>query len=196
MAKYERRQRPGVMLYHDDLAYLSVFDAVEVKQIICFFAEASQALAAGVEMPPMPDLNGAAAITCQNMLEKLLRDHGKYKSTCENRSNASKNTKGDLSQPKLDEVNNGTLTELNLTELSVTERNVGQLARAPTIEEIKRYCSEQGIKTDERHFFDYYSARGWANIADWKAALRSWTARDQQYGRQPQQEEPRLQRLF
>jgi len=121
MAKYERRQRPGVMLYHDDLAYLSVFDAVEVKEIICFFTEASKALAAGEVAPPLPELSGVAAITCRNMLEKLMRDHGKYQNTCEKRSNSSKETKGDLSQLKQDQVDNGTLTELNLT---LTERNV------------------------------------------------------------------------
>lgn len=198
MAKYEHRQRPGVMLYHDDLMYLSVFDALEVKNIVCFLTAASQALATGADVPPVPELSGAVAITCRNMLEKLVRDHSKYQSTCKKRSNAPKGAKGDLSQPKSDEVGNGTLTELNVTELNVTERNVGQLARAPTIEEIKRYCSEQGIKTDEQHFFDYYSARDWASIADWKAALRNWAARDQQYGRQhrPTREEPRLPRLF
>ena len=124
MAKYERRQRPGVMLYHDDLAYLSVFDAVEVKEIICFFTEASKALATGEAVPPLPELSGAAAITCRNMLEKLIRDHGKYQNTCEKRSNSSNDTKGDLSRLKQDEVDNGTLTELNL---ALTERNVAEV---------------------------------------------------------------------
>lgn len=121
MAKYERRQRPGIMLYHDDLAYLAVFEAAEVKAIVCFFSVASKALAAGEVVPPLPELSGAAAITCRNMLEKLMRDHGKYQNTCEKRSNSSKETKGDLSQLKQDKVDNGTLTELNLT---LTERNV------------------------------------------------------------------------
>lgn len=121
MAKYERRQRPGVMLYHDDLAYLTVFDPAEVKEIVCFLAEASRALAAGADIPPLPGLSGAAAITCKNMQEKLMRDHGKYQSTCEKRSNSSKETKGDLSQIQQDEVGNGTLTERNLP---LTERNV------------------------------------------------------------------------
>ena len=124
MAKYERRKRPGVMLYHDDLAYLSVFDAVEVKEIICFFTEASKALATGEAVPPLPELSGAAAITCRNMLEKLIRDHGKYQNTCEKRSNSSNDTKGDLSRLKQDEVDNGTLTELNL---ALTERNVAEV---------------------------------------------------------------------
>lgn len=121
MAKYERRQRQGLMLYHDELAYLAVFDPVEVKEIVCFLTAASQALASGADIPPMPDLNGAAAITCGNMLEKLVRDHGQYQITCEKRRNMSMKTKGDLSQLKQDEVDNGTLTERNVT---VTERNV------------------------------------------------------------------------
>lgn len=76
MAKYERRQRQGLMLYHDELAYLSVFDPVEVKAIVCYLAEASQALASGADVPAMPELGGAAAITCRNLQEKLMRDHG------------------------------------------------------------------------------------------------------------------------
>lgn len=105
------------MLYHDDLAYLSVLDAVEVKEIVCFLAEASQSLASGTVVPQVPALNGAAAITRRNMLEKLLRDHGKYQATCDKRRNSSK---GDLSQLKHDEVDNDTLTERNET---VTERS-------------------------------------------------------------------------
>lgn len=109
------------MLYHDDLAYLSVFDAVEVKEIVCFLADASQALASGADIPQIPALNGATAITCRNMLEKLLRDHGKYQATCDKRSNSSK---VDLSQLKHGDVDNNTLTERNVT---VTECNVAEV---------------------------------------------------------------------
>lgn len=115
MAKYERRQRPGVMLYHDDLAYMTVFDPVEVKEIVCFLAEASKALASGEDIPAMPELGGAAAITCRNLLEKLMRDDGKYQSTCEKRSKASGKKKGDLSHLQQAEGDNGTLTKLNVT---------------------------------------------------------------------------------
>ena len=144
MAKYERRQRQGLMLYHDDLAYLTVFDAVEVKEIVCFLASASYALAVGGEVQAMPQLPGAAAVTCRNMLEKLKRDHGNYQETCDKRGNMHKGTKGDSCQLKQAEVDIGTLTERNVT---VTERNVAEEAaksddRDPLTvsdEEVKQY---------------------------------------------------------
>ena len=117
MAQYVRRKRPGIMFYHDELSYMPVLEAEEVKRIICFMGAASQALVDGETLPELPDLSGAAGITCQNMLAKLLRDNAKYQTTCEKRSNA----KGDLSRLKVEEVDSGTLTERNVT---VTEHNV------------------------------------------------------------------------
>lgn len=52
----------------------------------------------------------------------------------------------------------------------------------PTIEEICSYISEKGLAISAERFFDYYQANGWRvgknTMKDWRAACRSWAARD------------------
>ena len=49
---------------------------------------------------------------------------------------------------------------------------------APTLEEVKEYCSERKNNVDAERFIDYYTANGWKvgknPMKDWKAAVRSW----------------------
>ena len=48
----------------------------------------------------------------------------------------------------------------------------------PTIEEIKSYCNEKGIKIDAERFYYYHDARGWMmgkyKMKNWKSAVRTW----------------------
>ena len=44
----------------------------------------------------------------------------------------------------------------------------------PTIEEIVDYCEGRHNNVNPQLFFDYYEARGWRNIVDWKALVRVW----------------------
>lgn len=48
----------------------------------------------------------------------------------------------------------------------------------PTIEEIKAYCKEKGIKIDAERFYYYHDARGWMmgkyKMKNWKSAVRTW----------------------
>ena len=48
----------------------------------------------------------------------------------------------------------------------------------PTIEEIKKYCSERKNNVDAETFFDFYESKGWvvgkSSMKDWKAAIRTW----------------------
>ena len=67
--------------------------------------------------------------------------------------------------------------------------------KAPTVEEVKEYCTERGNNIDAQHFIDYYSARGWMlgknHIKDWKACIRTWERNDsfkpQKHNEQPEQ---------
>lgn len=56
----------------------------------------------------------------------------------------------------------------------------------PSIEEIKAYCIERKNKVDAENFFDFYQAKGWKigsnPMKDWKAAVRTWERRDNNYG--------------
>lgn len=48
----------------------------------------------------------------------------------------------------------------------------------PTVEEVRTYCTERNNGIDAQHFVDWYQARGWKNIKDWKACVRTWEKRD------------------
>ncbi len=50
---------------------------------------------------------------------------------------------------------------------------------APTLDEVKAYCSERNNSVDAERFYDYYSTNGWVQgkgkpIKDWKACVRTW----------------------
>ena len=53
---------------------------------------------------------------------------------------------------------------------------------APTIEEVKEYCSERKNGVDAERFVNYYTANGWKvgknPMKDWRAAVRSWERND------------------
>ena len=53
---------------------------------------------------------------------------------------------------------------------------------APTLEEVKEYCSERKNNVDAERFINYYTANGWKvgknPMKDWKAAVRSWERND------------------
>lgn len=88
------------------------------------------------------------------------------------------------------------ITEPNLTEHSVTERDGGASCKAPpadkppktrafvppSVEEVRAYCLERGNNIDPQYFVDYYEARGWMigknKMKDWRAAMRTWEQRN------------------
>ena len=67
--------------------------------------------------------------------------------------------------------------ELDSNILSSKE-SVGRAFRPPTLEEVRKYCSERNNGIDPQHFIDYYSSNGWrvgkSSMKDWKAAVRNW----------------------
>ena len=44
----------------------------------------------------------------------------------------------------------------------------------PTIDEIKDYCLERKNNIDAEHFFNFYEARAWKDIKNWKACVITW----------------------
>ena len=69
------------------------------------------------------------------------------------------------------------------------EESEGQKKRKrftpPTVEEVRAYCQERNNGIDPQRFVDFYTANGWAQgrgkpIKDWRAAARTWEARDKQ----------------
>ena len=73
------------------------------------------------------------------------------------------------------------------TQVRIGKVSIGKVSKdieprkrftAPTLEEVKEYCSERKNNVDAERFIDYYTANGWKvgknPMKDWKAAVRSW----------------------
>lgn len=76
-------------------------------------------------------------------------------------------------------------TNQSKTKESNTEREKRKRFTPPSVEEVRAYCQERRNGIDPDAFVDYYTARGWKYgqgkpVADWKAAVRTWEARDKQ----------------
>lgn len=67
--------------------------------------------------------------------------------------------------------------ELEIRERENKERNTHSHFVPPTVEEVYLYCEERHNGIDPQRFVDYYSARGWKHITDWKAQIRVWESR-------------------
>ena len=105
MGKYERRTRPGWMLYHENLPMLEALPPEDVKALIVALMRYSIALA---NDEPPPDFSIVASpmvqAICLLIAPKIERDDSLYKTKCErsalNRSR-QKVTAVDHGQPKL-----------------------------------------------------------------------------------------------
>lgn len=57
----------------------------------------------------------------------------------------------------------------------------------PTVDEVRAYCTEKGYALDADRFVDYYTSNGWKvgknHMKDWKAAVRSWSRKEQPCGK-------------
>lgn len=60
--------------------------------------------------------------------------------------------------------------------------NKPNIFKKPTLEEVKKYCSERNNNIDAEYFIDHYNSNGWKvgknPMKDWKAAIRTWERRD------------------
>jgi len=52
----------------------------------------------------------------------------------------------------------------------------------PTVEEIREYCQERRNRIVAERFYDWNESKGWKvgnqSMRDWKAAVRTWEAKD------------------
>lgn len=58
--------------------------------------------------------------------------------------------------------------------------------RPPTPDEVSAYANERGTPVDAARFCDFYGSKGWkvgsSPMRDWRAAVRTWAARDGRKG--------------
>ncbi len=57
----------------------------------------------------------------------------------------------------------------------------------PTLEDVAAYCRERGNGIDPQQFINHYTSNGWKvgknPMKDWKAAVRSWSRKEQPRGK-------------
>lgn len=57
-------------------------------------------------------------------------------------------------------------------------KNVKNIFRPPTVEDVKAYCIERNNGIDAESFVSFYESKGWMigknKMKDWKAAVRTW----------------------
>ena len=63
------------------------------------------------------------------------------------------------------------------TKRESKERKSHSLFEPPTVEEVYYYCEGRHNGIDAQRFVDYYTARGWKNVTDWKAQVRVWESK-------------------
>ena len=110
MGKYERRTRPGWVVYHENLPMLEALPPEDVKALVVALTRYSIALAN--DEPPQNFSSVASPMAqamCQIMAAKIDRDSEKYRDTAEKRSR--KATKADLSQPQSPKADTSQVTK-------------------------------------------------------------------------------------
>lgn len=82
-----------------------------------------------------------------------------------------------------------TLSSERVTEKASTASTASEaIFLAPTLKEIQEYGSKRNAAVDPEVFFDYYQARQWEGIKDWKAQFRVWEKREKpKESKQPQE---------
>lgn len=81
-------------------------------------------------------------------------------------------------------VSKGKLSEDKISE----EKTIKKIFTPPTIKEVTEYSISIGFKSlNAQHWIDFYTAKGWMigknKMKDWKAAVRTWQRKDDDYGK-------------
>lgn len=148
MGKYERRTRPGWMLYHENLPMLEALPPEDVKALIIALTRYSIALA---NDEPPPNFSSVASpmaqAMCLTLAPRIEKDSDAYKSKCEkgalNRSK-QKSTAVGHGQLELTKADGSRVIERNSSELNVTHLNGTELndtsAERSRVEAERNFC--------------------------------------------------------
>lgn len=133
-----------------------------------------------------PELRGNERILFPAMRGKIDRDRKRYEDTCQkNRENVLR---------RYTTVHDGIQTHTNSTnieekekeedkkEKSIKEKSGPSRFSPPSLSEVAAYCRERNNDVDPQRFVDFYESKGWFvgknKMKDWKAAVRTWEAKD------------------
>ncbi len=87
--------------------------------------------------------------------------------------------RGDAAQPvHPTEPQAGKVDKEKQSESVTPASKTAKRFKAPTLEEVRTYCTERGNHVDPQRFVNYYQANGWKvgknGMKDWRAAVRTW----------------------
>ena len=84
-------------------------------------------------------------------------------------------------------VNDNVNVNVNVNDIKEKSNNINIITKKekfkkPTIEEINAYCRERNNSISGEQFFNFYESKGWRvgnqAMKDWKAAVRTWEAKE------------------
>ncbi|CAA7196837.1 hypothetical protein CHRY9293_02904 [Chryseobacterium potabilaquae] len=88
-------------------------------------------------------------------------------------------------------------SEKNSKELSTESEERKKVAqkkekfKPPSVQEVQQYCNERKNGIPAYSFIDFYQSKGWKvgnqPMKDWKAAVRTWEAKNKQHGKSTHQ---------
>lgn len=68
--------------------------------------------------------------------------------------------------------------DISLTNVSSISKEISGRFKAPSVDEVRAYCSERNNGVDPEAFCDFYESKGWkvgnTPMKDWQAAVRTW----------------------
>ena len=130
------------------------------------------------------ELTGREAVAFDFIAYDIEQSKKAYAERCRTNAENGK-TGGRPKKRELSEKPNGfTKTKTETNPPNGGEKRLSRF-RPPTREEIAAYCAERGNNLDAGRIFDHYESNGWMvgknKMRDWKAAVRGWEGREQQF---------------
>lgn len=155
---------------------------------------------AGGQEPP--EMSSEARVAFAFFRVQLDMDAQKYEEICRKRAEAGRaggRPRKDENQMVFEKANgffeNQTKAKKpdndNDNDLEKPPTNVGVKKKTerfcpPTVDDVKGYCDEKGLKVDAERFVDFYGSKGWkvgnSPMKDWRAAVRNWARQDKERG--------------
>jgi len=135
----------------------------------------------------LPELDFGLKMATTPFINQFQRDEDIYKKTCEARKEAGslggKQKVANASKSYQEVANLADNDSKNKSESENKNENKSEIKNnsdknkkfiKPNIQEIKDYCLERKNNIDAEHFFNFYEARAWKDIKNWKACVITW----------------------
>ena len=180
-------------------SYLQKFDKLTDEQ----FGQLMRAGLTYIQTNEVPEIEDMVVAVCFDVLKvEVDINNQKYEETCAKRREAGKkgglakasNAKQNLANASTakqelakasksslnDNENDNDNKKNNLSNERLKEKasTASEASVAifvpPTLEETKKYFKDNHFKKKAERFFNYYQARGWESITDWKACANAW----------------------